>query len=44
MKATLDAEVFANVTIKATKVGNKLVQVFSGTSMGEEVKDTIICE
>jgi hypothetical protein len=44
MKATLDNEEFANVTIKATKVGNKLIQVFSGTSMGEEVKDTIICE
>ena len=44
MKATLDSEVFANVTIKAFKEGNKLVQIFGGTSMGEAVKDTIICE
>lgn len=44
MKATLDSEMFADVTIKATKVENKLIQVFSGTSMDEEVKDTIICE
>lgn len=44
MKATLDAEVFANVTIKVFKEGNKLVQVFGGTSMGEEVKDTVTCE
>lgn len=44
MNATLDAEVFANITIKTTKDGNRLVQVFSGTSMGEAVSDTITCE
>ncbi len=44
MNATLDSEAFANITIKATKVGTKLTQVFSGVSMGEAVNDTIVCE
>lgn len=44
LDATLDAEVFANMTIKVSKDGNRLVQVFSGTSMGEEVNETVTCE
>lgn len=44
MNATLDAEAFANITIKTHKEGNRLIQVFSGTSMGDQVNDTITCE
>jgi hypothetical protein len=44
MNATLDSEAFADVTIKATKNGNQLTQVFSGVSMDEPVNDTIFCE
>jgi hypothetical protein len=44
MNATLDAEAFANVTIKMTKLGNQLTQVFSGISMEEPINDTIVCE
>ena len=44
MDATLDNAAFANVTIKASKDGNQIVQVFSGVSMGEPVNDRIICE
>ena len=44
MNATLDAEAFANVTIKMSKVGNQLTQFFSGTSMEEPINDTIVCE
>lgn len=44
MDATLDSEAFANVSIKATKDGNQLTQVFSGMSMGEPVNDTIFCQ
>jgi hypothetical protein len=44
MDATLDSEAFANVTIKASKNGNQLTQVFSGVSMDEPVNDTIFCE
>jgi hypothetical protein len=44
MDATLDSAPFANITIKASKDNNQLIQVFSGVSMGEPVSDRIICE
>ena len=44
MNATLDSEAFADVTIKASKVGNQFTQIFNGISMGEPVSDTIICQ
>ena len=44
MNATLDSEAFADVTIKASKVGNQFKQIFNGISMGEPVSDTIICQ
>lgn len=44
MIATLDYEAFADVTIKASKVGNQFTQIFNGISMGEPVSDTIICQ
>jgi hypothetical protein len=44
MNATLDSEAFADVTIKASKVGSQFTQIFSGISMGEPVSDTIICQ
>lgn len=44
MDATLDGQAFANITIKASKQNNQLIQIFSGISMGEAVNDTIICE
>lgn len=44
MNATLDSEAFANITIKTHKEGNRLIQVFSGVSMGDQVSDTITCE
>lgn len=44
MDATLDGQAFANITIKASKENNQLIQIFSGISMGEAVNDTIACE
>lgn len=44
MNATIEGEAFANITIQNTKVGNQMVQVYTGTTMGEAVNETITCE
>ncbi len=44
MKALIDSEEFANISIETTKTGDQLTQVYRGTSMGEPVSETIICQ
>lgn len=44
MHATVESETFAEVEVKIFKNNQQLVQVYSGTSMGEPIDDTIICE
>lgn len=44
MVAEIDAAEFANVVIQISRVENKLVQSFSGTSMGQPVGETVTCE
>lgn len=44
MKALIDSEEFANLVIETKKDGQQLTQVYSGTSMGEVVNETIVCQ
>lgn len=44
MKITMAGEALADIAIQSSKNGNQLVQVYTGTSMGEEVNETITCE
>lgn len=44
MEARMDSQEFAKISIRMSKSGKQLVQVFKGTSMGEPINDTVICE
>lgn len=44
MIAQMDSEEFANLTIQTSITGTQLSQVFFGTSLGQPVNETIICE
>ncbi len=44
MIAQMDAEEFANLSIQTSISGTQLTQVFSGTSLGQPVSETIICD
>lgn len=43
VSAKIDSQEFASVIIETRKNGAELVQIFSGTSMGEPVNETVIC-
>lgn len=44
MIALMDAEEFANLTVQTSIADSQLTQVFSGTSLGQPVNETIICD
>ena len=44
VRAQVDSQDLANLTIETTKSGTQLTQKLTGTSMGEPVNEIIICE
>lgn len=44
IKAFLNTDLMADMKMKVTKNGTTMTQVATGTSMGEPIKDTVICK
>jgi hypothetical protein len=43
LKVAIDDQSVANVEVKVTKVGDKLIQVFKGTNLEEPINETVTC-